>query len=357
MAFDGSKLPIYPTPKGIPVPQIVTDTALLPQERIKSYSSEQFEAFITEWVASFRNEYEEVRQIGGAGDLGRDALAKDKFGKWTYYQCKHYTCAISADIFMLEMGKLIWYTFHESMPLPKKYYLIALNGFSKTVEAWLQDTSKINEYLISCWDSNCKNKINSSSCILSQDIMEYITNFDFSVVGAKGIEQIVEEHKKTAFFALRFGGELTVTRKNVKPPSSIQKEEDIYIRKILDAFEEYYHISISDISDIPNEFFQELTDNREWFFYAESLRLFTKDNLLLEESFNELKEEMRASIINVIRSNYPNGLTRLREVLKHSAQTIPNNILTKYSGLVGVRDKQGLCHHLANERDEIRWVK
>jgi hypothetical protein len=52
--------------------------------------------------------------------------------------------------------------------------------------------------------------------------------------------------------------------------------------------------------------------------------------------------------------DYRDGLTRLRTTVSHASSLAPNcNALCIR---VQMQDKQGLCHHLANE-DRFTWVK
>lgn len=52
--------------------------------------------------------------------------------------------------------------------------------------------------------------------------------------------------------------------------------------------------------------------------------------------------------------DYSDGLTRVRKTVGHAGTLTPNcNALCMR---VQIQDKQGLCHHLANE-DRFTWVK
>lgn len=83
-----------------------------PIERIKIFSSNQWEDFILEWADSLRFEYSLVERCGGAGDMGRDIVAtcvNPKDG-WDYYQCKHYKNPLHPSDIWVEIGKLVYYS-------------------------------------------------------------------------------------------------------------------------------------------------------------------------------------------------------------------------------------------------------
>ena len=69
----------YPAPQKITIKDVQGDTRI-PYERIKSYDDKEFELFIREWVTSLSERYQ-IRGFGGAGDKGRDVVAKDSQGK------------------------------------------------------------------------------------------------------------------------------------------------------------------------------------------------------------------------------------------------------------------------------------
>ena len=65
----------FPAPEKVTIKDVEGDTRV-PYERVKSYDDKEFELFIREWVVSLKNKYQ-VRGFGGAGDKGRDVVAKD----------------------------------------------------------------------------------------------------------------------------------------------------------------------------------------------------------------------------------------------------------------------------------------
>ena len=96
-------LPTFPVPEKISIKKVEGDTRV-PYERVKSYDDKEFELLIREWVVSLQNRYQ-VRGFWGAGDKGRDVVAKDEGNHYLYYQCKHYDHPLTPSGMWSEFGK------------------------------------------------------------------------------------------------------------------------------------------------------------------------------------------------------------------------------------------------------------
>jgi len=83
-------------PPGLAADVVASGLPVHPEDRVRLFSSDQWERFVQEWVDSLRDEYELVERCGGAGDMGRDVIATVKAGNgaWDNYQCKHYQKAL-----------------------------------------------------------------------------------------------------------------------------------------------------------------------------------------------------------------------------------------------------------------------
>ena len=228
MMFDN--LPSIPLPEKVTIYNSDSDTRV-PYERIKGYDDKEFELFIREWVTSLKGKYQ-VRGFGGAGDKGRDVIAKDDRNNYYYYQCKHYSAPLTPANMIPEFGKLVYYTFKKEIPIPCEYYIMAPYDIGPKLNDLLENPNQINQLLIEKWESDCN--IKSEPIPLTQELEQYITDFDFSIIKTKTMLEVVNEHRQTAFYAFRFGGGLTVKRdyySRIDVPKSIDYIESIYISK------------------------------------------------------------------------------------------------------------------------------
>ena len=136
-------------PEKITIKNVDGDTRV-PYERIKAYDDKEFELFIREWVTSLNDRFE-VKGFGGAGDKGRDVVARDINGGIYYYQCKHYDHALRPSDMMIEFGKLIYYTYTGEIDVPQKYFIVAPHDVGPTLNDLIFNPTKINKQLIKEW--------------------------------------------------------------------------------------------------------------------------------------------------------------------------------------------------------------
>lgn len=343
--------------------QVFSGAPIPPIERVGIFSPKQFEDFINEWAtACLKKRYHWVRKIGGANDKGRDIIAEISDGKYDYYQCKHYDKPISPSDIWIEFGKLCYYTYNKDYPLPQCYYIVAPKDVGPSLSDLINNPFNINDALIQNWDKYCRSNIKTNELIdLSDNLIKYINNFNFKIISVSPMQTIIDEHKNTPYFPFRFGGGLTKKRSAIQsPPSELEVKELTYVSKIMAAYSDYKKAVIDSVEKLHQnypEFMPDFNRHRERFYSAESLRVFVRETLPDESSFSKLKQEVYDGIIDIIEKDHPDGKTRLLNVMAQASQlSIQDNVLVVNS-YVSICDKQGLCHHLANEKSEVRWAK
>ena len=173
--------------------------------------------------------------------------------------------------------------------------------------------------------------------------------------------EVIEEHRTTAFYAFRFGGGLTIKRdRSIQVPAIAEKYEAIYIQKILQAISEKEGCVVSSLDELYKRFptyANAVRVHRERFYSAENLKLFASKYLLSDDFFKELSDDIYYGIFDYLEMAYDNGYERLSSVMAQVAQIdLNHNLLAKYD-LVHPQDRQGICHQIANERDDFVWTK
>ena len=145
----------------------------------------------------------------------------------------------------------------------------------------------------------------------------------------------------------------------MKPvPEELEKRELPYICKLLDAYGDYLGKSIEDrkkLLEIDSTLYEDLKRQRTYFFSADCLAEYSQLVYPREyQWFEKLKDEFYDGIIEEVMEDCKHGFERLRKVLKRatdlqigSGQLLTSSIL--------VQDRKGICHHLANEKEEIVW--
>lgn len=332
---------------------------IAPLDRLSTMDSGTWEDFTLELATWWKSQpkYKKVTRCGGGGDMGRDVIALLE-DEWENFQCKHYDSKLNVATAILEVGKVIYYSFIKEYSLPQKYYFVSPKGSSTDLIKVLSDaTGKLMKAeLIKRWSKTCKDAITKKMSIeLEGSLLDYVNNqVDFSIFDDIPPLKLIEYHSNTPYHDIRFG---TYHKKRPEPPrapSEIDwKSEQVYIQALLDAFSQYKSIKV-DATSLPEftKLSKELSSARNNFYSAEALDRFSRDWLPLS-SFTDLKEQCYEAISPTVNMNYSNGYERYlktsESAVKAPYDSHPLNHFMK------IQDRKGLCHHLVNE-GVFKWI-
>ncbi|PHG07398.1 ABC-three component system protein [Bacillus toyonensis] len=349
--------------------QLLVGNYIAPIDRLKIISPNDFEELIEEWIYGYlRTKYEKVVRVGGAGDKGRDVIAFEKYSKdgnevWDNYQCKHYNAPLAPSQIWVEFGKLCYYTYINAYNIPRRYYLVAPQGVGGKLYDFIMKPKTLRKELIKEWDRHCLKKITSTKEVkLTGDFLKYVESFDFSIIDVIDPIKLIEQYQQTNYFPLRFGGGLKKMPERPKQaPSEIKQEEILYVRKLFDAYANHKKKKITSLEDLKSYklLLNHFNRQRIYFYQAESLKVFERDSMPNGiNAFDELKTEVFHGIVDTVYNNYEDGFERIKAVTQQARNLIISgeNI---FSSLINGNDKNGICHHLANEEnleEEIVWV-
>jgi hypothetical protein len=333
--------------------------ALIPHiERIRLFSPEQWEDFVLEWADSLRSQYSNVERCGGAGDMGRDVIAfhKDYPYLWDNYQCKHYRDPLRPTDVWIEFGKLVYYTMKGEYSWPSLYFFVAPRGVGTSLSNLLKDPQKLRSELKAKWDKHCRDKITKECPVaLDSTLTQYIDTLDFSIFRAKQPLRMIDEHAETRWHVVRFGGGLPNRPPIDAPPATLAEKELSYVTKLLEAYADYIGKDVESYEAIPNPDLRDhFSESRIQFYSAESLRAFSRDTLPPGE-FKKLQGEFYGGIMDEIRSDHPDGYRRVIAVVKLARllQLSAHALIATLTQL----DRAGICHQLANDNENVGWVR
>lgn len=335
-------------------------TPIPPIERLKLFSDSQFEDMINEWANDYlRSKYCKIFRIGGAGDKGRDIVAYiDEVGdKFDIYQCKLYGSVLSPSDYWVEFGKLCHYTYNGDYKIPQNYYIVASQGVGPKLRDFISEPTKISEELKNVWDTYCKNGITKTGGIcLEGEFETYVSKFDFSIVKVKEPLELIDEYSTTKWFKYRFGGGLKPRPKPTKPSKELDEDEKKlpYVTELINVYSEHTSGKVTSLEVLNSNIilFDHFTRQREDFHSAQSLKRFSRDELIDEEPYNEIKEEIFKSVIDVSRNSFTDGYERVNETLREARKV---NIEGSELRKVLPSDKCGMCHELVNDK-KLKWV-
>ncbi len=333
---------------------------LPPLKLLKIVDEDSFEEIVHEWAFGYlKPKYEKVCRLGGTGDKGRDVVAYLDYKKdvWNNYQCKHYGRKLNTTDIMLEIGKLCHYCYLKEFAPPQKYWLVSPLGVGTKVHDLLKK-GNIRDALKKNWKKYDTKICSGKKIVLDASFRSYIDSFDFSIFDYIEPLDFINQYKETCYYSSRFGG-FSKPRPLPQPaPEKIQDLESVYIKKILDAYSDYLSSNIENAKklDAYPDLKKDFERHRTCFFCAESLNKFSRDIYDPDlKHFENLKQEVYDGVIDTIEEDAENGFVRLKKVLKRATdlQITSNPLMSS----VQVKDRIGICHHLANERDDVKWKK
>jgi len=256
---------------------------ILPIVRLRVMSHDEWEDFVLEWAHSLKTRYAHVRRSSGSGDMGRDIIAREsatEVDPWDNYQCKHYGGPLAPSEIWVEIGKLCWHTYRRAFSIPREFVFVSPWGAGPTLSNLLDNPNDLRSQLLTNWDRYCRSGIQADPVDLTEDLRTYIISLDFSIFSSASPLALIEEHRATQYHIARFGGGLPERPAPPDPPINAAVFETVYVRALLDAYEERYGATYSSAADVDQaDAVQHLIRSRREFYSAESLREFSRDNV------------------------------------------------------------------------------
>lgn len=331
-----------------------------PLKHVAGYDSDEWEAFIDEWVHSLKDVYSEVVRPTGPGDKGIDVAgfkdANRLAGAWDNYQCKHYARPLSFANVAPEIGKILWYSFGGKYAAPTTCRFIAPKGASPTLTLLLGNAVNLAAKVIAEWEKSISAKITSTQTVeLEGKFRKYVEAFDFRIFSAPSSRWVIEQHRSTQYFPGRFGGGLPARPKPDLPPDEIEDHEKNYIDRLLEAYAEHKDCSEVSLHDLTKwtPLQAHFKRSRESFFHAESLGVFVRDKTE-PGTFESLQDEIHGGVADIHEGQHNDGYARVLAVTDRAQSlALDAHPLNKAAHLA---DRRGVCHQLANE-GRLVWKK
>ena len=334
-----------------------------PLARLAQFSPDDFERFTLEWASDYLSSkmqgVYEVQQRGGSGDKGRDVIVwfdppSSPYRRWSLYQCKHYDSRLGSGTAAAEIGKVLHYTNIGDYTAPQEYWFVTHLGVTSDFQDMLDDPEKLRAYILSEWDERCAGKITKAKIPLNAKLEAHINAFDFSVFRAKQPLELIKEHAKTRYHLTVFGAPLIDRPPPPTPPSEVAAGETEYVAQLYEVIGEALGTKVSQAADFAHQAsYARLFDrSRITFYCAEGLKELARDHMADAAYFDTLLEEFTNGLFHNYTAPLPTGMQRLSETIK-AAQGLQlgGHVLAPH---VLANDREGMCHHLANEK-RVNW--
>jgi hypothetical protein len=334
-----------------------------PLVRLNTFDDTQFERFIWEWVQGYlSSRYVDVQARGGAGDKGRDVIGWIDASsviprRWDLYQCKKYDNPLTPGDFLVELGKLCYYTEKGDYAVPQHYYIVSPRGVGNTLQDLIDDPAAMKARLIEKWDDWCREKITKKEVVqLEGSLKSWVNEFNFSIVKTVSPPALIEQHSQTRYHLAVFGMAFKPRPPVTPPPNQVADTELVYIQRTYEAFSDHLKSPVADEKDFEgHDYLKNTFDHaRECFYSAESLKEFSRDNLPDDKEYVNLCKQMLQGIRPTLNKLHVDGYEKLLDASEKAVSvSITSNILTSE---MEPSDRVGICHQLANE-GVVHWVK
>lgn len=353
-------------PVGQTAAQAKSGMAFEPAMLVGLYSPDQWERFTEEWLQAFKNDFAMIRRLSGPGDRGLDVLAFTDLAAfdapWRSFQCKRYGGPLSPSDLWIELGKIIYFSFIKASPfdgthcLPDRHIFVAPKDVGLTAQKLLLNPASLKKGMIENWAKYCATGLGKDiSAPLTGPLADYVAAFDFAIFGYKSVVEVIAEHKTTQYHVTRFGSAFPPKPAATPAPAQPASNEAVYVRKLLDAYGDNQRTTFNTLADLApkDALTRHLRRQRELFYDAECLRGFARDTVP-EGVFEGLSDDIFHAVIDIVESDHACGFERVKAVVTQAAIVdVSGNALSSVST---VRERQGICHQLAND-DRLTWVK
>src|SRR6185312_1717189 len=128
-------------------------------------------------------------------------------GVWDNYQCKHYETPLATPKACEDAGKIIFHSFNKQFAPPRRCIFVAPRGPTTELRDLLLNPSKFREEVIGTWDSRVGGRVVSGERHkLEGSLRKFVESYNFTSFGYATLDEVLDAHRQTAYWAQRFSG-------------------------------------------------------------------------------------------------------------------------------------------------------
>lgn len=312
-------------------------------EELTTYSGNDFEMFIFEWLRFCKKEINSnslLFRIGGTGDKGIDIYYKNN-NKVVYYQAKQYNHQLTLHEIIDIVSKIMWYVYKGQIDNPDKIYIVSSKGITpNTIKVLKNGNELLNEVLKQIPQSLKRNNISYEKKELP-DFLTFLNKQNLNMVKNIDVNEIVYDYYKSELGPVRFYKQEPF-RFRIKI-----KKEDYNKEKFVSEIEKVFKNSKR-----KTDIISDAKDN-----YYSCLCLKETDKYLFgnNEEFELAKEDLYQAVNMLFYNNLSSQDSYINCLNKATQANINNSVLGEVGlNIINNSDKKGLCHYLVNE-DKLKW--
>ena len=313
-------------------------------EVILTYSGEEFENFIFEWLKFCKQQLNEktlIYRIGGPGDKGIDIYYQNN-NEVVYYQAKQYNKALSLNDVIDICVKIFYYVSKEEIPMPTKVRIVSSKGINSKQIQTFTNKAQLKAIVVSDFNASLNRmNIKHTDEELAKAI-RLLEDIDFSMIENIDVDEIILDYYKSDLGTARFYKDQPFRfRKKIEWGGY---DEDKFVLQIKSI---YPNIKIQKtvVSDAKNDYYSCLC-------LKETDKYLFGNNCEFDAAIEEVFQG-----INMLFYNNKALEERYVECLKQATQLrISNSALGDNAlDIINNADRKGMCHYLVNE-EKIGWV-
>lgn len=330
-----------------------------PAQRVYLYSPNEWEVFIVEWAKGLDVSYRQIKQLGGSGDRGVDVAAfktdHGLEGAWDCFQAKHYNRSLKVSDALPEVLKILCGVVDGFYCLPDRYVFVAPQGCGPSLNRLLSKPTELQKKFLEYLNKSDAVKRQYSKHAL-ESIRKLAESIDFSIFQSLEIDEMLEIHRATPYYAARFETVLPDRPPVEHAPVTPKPDEAVYVQKLVDVYNEQDPVSCSDVDSVAAhaKYGSQFQRHREAFYAAEALRLYARDSVP-DGTYERLQDDVYTGVIDTAEANHSSGLARLQAVLAQSVSLNLHSDRHRLISVLNLEDYHGICHQLANS-DKLTWV-
>lgn len=335
--------------------EVLQGPRLSAKQIIYFYSADEWEQFTQEWAHFMAPRFVRVLRMGGANDRGVDVAAFKTAhgfeGAWDCFQCKHYGASLTKGDAWPEVAKIFTGVIDGVFTLPDSYTFIAPREDGPELRRLLARPTEARKSFVAelakaTWAKDL-------APAAKEELAAYAEGVDFKFISVCSMLDLLEEFRPSPNYARRFGGGLPPRSVDVETPAVPKREEARYLEQLLQAYREQYQIGAQHVDELETESdaWRHLARQREYFYWAESLRIYARECVPVG-TFEDLQSELEEGVRESHDEQHASGYARLLAVLR--ASTAVNVTSNPLIDVLKSKDRKGICHQLANE-DRLRW--
>ncbi|WP_234320513.1 ABC-three component system protein [Streptomyces sp. SBT349] len=321
-----------------------------PEQIVFSYSPDEFERFVEEWVPALDSMYMRVERQGGAGDHGIDVAAlltpEGLEGPWHNYQCKRYKGTLAWSTAASEIRKMFAGVVTGHFVVPERYTFVAPSIGPSLRQALLSPVGTREVFVKALRDTTDK-VITDLPSPLRCEVEELAASTSFEMFQTVDMKQMLEQHKTTAFWVTRFPPENRTRPAAMEPPEQPEPREARYVQQLIEVYVEHWRDGADTVDRVAQHptAGPHLRHQREAFFSAESLRRFGEEAYPAGH-FEAIAKDIYDAVVHVAMDDHPTGWKRLQAVTSQAISAgLTPTVLAQH---VRPLDRTGVCHHLVS---------